>query len=47
MDKPKLTIEPFNPVIGAKVEGVDLAIWDYAPHIRDGYRVTVKGDRPV
>jgi taurine dioxygenase len=24
-----------------------LAIWDYFPHVRHGYRVTVKGDRPV
>lgn len=24
-----------------------LAIWDYFPHVRHGYRVTIKGDRPV
>lgn len=24
-----------------------LAIWDYYPHTRSGFRVTVKGDRPV
>jgi taurine dioxygenase len=23
------------------------AIWDYWPHTRTGYRVTIKGDRPV
>jgi taurine dioxygenase len=24
-----------------------LAIWDYYPHVRSGFRVTIKGDRPV
>jgi taurine dioxygenase len=24
-----------------------LALWDYHPHVRSGFRVTVKGDRPV
>ena len=24
-----------------------LAIWDYFPNVRSGFRVTVKGDRPV
>jgi taurine dioxygenase len=24
-----------------------LAIWDYYPNVRSGYRVTIKGDRPV
>ena len=24
-----------------------LAIWDYFPHTRSGFRVTIKGDRPV
>ena len=24
-----------------------LAIWDYYPNVRSGFRVTVKGDRPV
>ncbi|MEM6662264.1 MAG: TauD/TfdA family dioxygenase [Pseudomonadota bacterium] len=24
-----------------------LAIWDYYPHTRSGYRVTIKGDRPA
>ena len=24
-----------------------LAIWDYYPHTRSGFRVTIKGDRPV
>jgi len=24
-----------------------LAIWDYYPNVRSGYRVTVKGDRPI
>ena len=24
-----------------------MAIWDYWPHPRSGYRVTIKGDRPV
>ncbi len=23
------------------------AVWDYYPHVRSGYRVTVKGERPV
>jgi taurine dioxygenase len=23
------------------------AIWDYFPHVRSGFRVTIKGDRPV
>jgi taurine dioxygenase len=23
-----------------------LALWDYYPEVRSGYRVTVKGDRP-
>jgi taurine dioxygenase len=24
-----------------------LAVWDYFPHVRSGFRVTIKGDRPV
>ncbi len=24
-----------------------LAVWDYFPHVRSGFRVTVKGDRPA
>ena len=23
-----------------------LAVWDYFPHVRSGYRVTIKGARP-
>jgi taurine dioxygenase len=24
-----------------------LAVWDYFPNVRSGFRVTIKGDRPV
>jgi len=24
-----------------------LAIWDYYPNVRSGFRVTIKGERPV
>ena len=24
-----------------------VALWDYYPHVRSGYRITIKGDRPV